>query len=172
VTEERSDVGKTAAPDTGPGERSGMVPADTRRRGREAALQMLYQSEIGRLSMPLVRGTFWDVGQPDAGQVSDRIREFADRLATGTSEAIPSIDPLIEAQAENWRLERMPVLDRLILRMAVYEFLHEPEIPRAVTIDEALELAKRFSSPDAVKFINGVLDGVRRRLDREADEAR
>jgi N utilization substance protein B len=149
-----------------------MVPADTRRRGREAALQMLYQSEIGRLSMPLVRGTFWDVGQPESGDVSDRIRQFAERLATGTSESLSSIDPLIEAQAENWRLERMPVLDRLILRMAVYEFLHEPEIPRAVTIDEALELAKRFSAPDAVKFVNGVLDGVRRRLDEETDGAR
>jgi N utilization substance protein B len=66
----------------------------------------------------------------------------------------------------------MPVLDRLILRMAVYEFLHEPDIPPPVTIDEALELAKRFSTPDAVKFINGVLDGVRRRLDEDAAGAR
>jgi transcription antitermination protein NusB len=146
--------------------------ADTRRRGREAALQMLYQSEIGRLSMPLVRSSFWDVGQPDTGQVSNRIRQFAERLATGTADNLAAIDPLIEAQAENWRLERMPVLDRLVLRMAVYEFLHEPEIPRAVTIDEALELAKRFSTPEAVKFINGVLDGVRRRLDEDAGGAR
>jgi N utilization substance protein B len=145
---------------------------ETRRRGREAALQMLYQSEVGRLSMPLVRGTFWELGQPEAGLVAERVREFAERLATGTSEHLPAIDPLIEAQAENWRLERMPVLDRLILRMAVYEFLHEPDIPPPVTIDEALELAKRFSTPDAVKFINGVLDGVRRRLDEDAAGAR
>jgi N utilization substance protein B len=129
---------------------------------------MLYQWEIGRLSMPLVRSSFWDVGQPDAGDVTDRIRAFAERLATGTAEALPAIDPLIETHAEHWRLERMPVLDRLILRMAVYEFLHEPETPRPVAIDEALELAKRFSTPEAVKFINGVLDGVRRRLDENA----
>ena len=146
--------------------------ADTRRRGREAALQMLYQWEIGRQAMPLVRTSFWDVGQPDAGGVSDRIRAFAERLASGTSESIETIDPLIEAKAEHWRLERMPVVDRLILRMAVYEFLHEADTPRAVAIDEALELAKRFSTPEAAKFINGVLDGVRRRLDEDATGAR
>ena len=141
---------------------------DTRRRGREAALQMLYHWEIGRLSMPLVRTSFWDVGQPDAGGVSDRIRAFAERLASGTVEQLAAIDPLIEAQAEHWRLERMPVMDRLILRMAVYELLHEPDTPPAVAIDEALELAKRFSTPEASKFINGVLDGVRRRLEERA----
>jgi len=139
--------------------------ADTRRRGREAALQMLYHWEIGRLSMPLVRTSFWDLGQPDAGEVTGRIRAFAERLATGTVEALATIDPLLESQAAHWRLERMAVVDRLILRMAVYEFLHEPETPRVVAIEEALRLAKRFSTPDAVKFVNGVLDGVRRRLD-------
>jgi N utilization substance protein B len=143
-------------------------PADTRRRGREAALQMLYQWEVGRLAMPLVRTSFWDLGQPDAGEVSERIRGYAERLATGTAGAVSTIDPLLEAQAEHWRLERMPVMDRLILRLAVYEFLHEPETPRAVAIDEALRLAKRFSTPEAVKFVNGVLDGVRKRLEEPA----
>ncbi|HXE80162.1 MAG TPA: transcription antitermination factor NusB [Vicinamibacterales bacterium] len=138
---------------------------DTRRRGREAALQMLYHWEIGRLSMPEVRESFWRVGQPDVGDASERIRAFAERLATGTADAVAQTDPLIEAQAAHWRLERMAVIDRLILRMAVYEFLHEPETPRAVVIEEAIRLAKRFSTPDAVRFVNGVLDGVRRRLD-------
>lgn len=138
---------------------------DTRRRGREAALQMLYEWEVGRLPMALVRTSFWDLGQPDAGEVTGRIRAFAERLATGTSEAVAAIDPLIEAQAAHWRLERMAVVDRLILRLAVYEFLHEPETPRVVAIEEAIRLAKRFSTPDAARFVNGVLDGVRRRLD-------
>lgn len=139
--------------------------SQTRRRGREAALQMLYEWEIGRLPMQSVRASFWDLGQPEAGEVADRIRAFAERLATGTSEAIPAVDPLIEAQSAHWRLERMAVIDRLILRLAVYEFLHEPETPHAVAIDEAVRLAKRFSTPDAARFVNGVLDGVRRRLD-------
>ena len=91
----------------------------------------------------------------------DRSRSFATALADGTVEHIAEIDPLIEESAENWRLARMPVLDRLILRLAVYEFLHQAETPPPVVIDEALELAKRFSTPEAVKFINGVLDGVR-----------
>jgi N utilization substance protein B len=132
---------------------------------------MLYQWEIGRLSMPLVCSSFWDVGQPDAGEVTDRIRAFAEGLATGTADSLMTIDPLIEAHAEHWRLERMPVLDRLILRMAVYEFLHEAETPKPVAIDEALELARHFSTPEAVKFINGVLDAVRRRLDEDAPGA-
>ena len=149
-------------------DRGSAAGTDTRRRGREAAFQMLYHWEIGRLSMPLVRTTFWQVGQPDAGAVSERVRTFAERLASGTAEHIEAIDPIIEAQAEHWRLERMPVVDRLILRLAVYEFLHEPGTPPPVVIDEALELAKRFSTPEAVKFINGVLDGVRRRLGEDA----
>lgn len=140
---------------------------DTRRRGRQSALQMLYQWEVGRLSMPEVRRTFWTIETEDPA-VSDRIRAFAVRLADGTIESLPAIDPLIEASAENWRLSRMPVIDRLILRLAVYEFLHERETPRAVAIDEALELARRFSTPDAVKFINGVLDGVKRRMESDA----
>ena len=146
--------------------------ADSRRRGREAALQMLYQWEIGRLSMPLVRTSFWDVGQPEAGALTDRIRSFAERLASGTAEHVAELDPMIDAQATHWRLERMPVVDRLILRLGVYEMVHETETPRSVVIDEALELARRYSTPEAVKFINGVLDGIRRRLDEEASGAR
>ena len=138
--------------------------AGGRRGGREAALQMLYQWEVGRLTMPEVRRLFWDMSEQDAPEASDRARSFATTLADGTVERIAEIDPLIEESAENWRLARMPVVDRLILRLAVYEFLHQAETPQPVIIDEALELAKRFSTPEAVKFINGVLDGVRKRL--------
>ena len=142
-----------------------VVPhAGGRRGGREAALQMLYQWEVGRLTMPEVRRMFWDMSEQDAPEASDRARSFATTLADGTVEHIGEIDPLIEESAENWRLARMPVVDRQILRLAVYEFLHQAETPHPVIIDEALELAKRFSTPEAVKFINGVLDGVRKRL--------
>jgi N utilization substance protein B len=142
--------------------------AESRRRGREAALQMLYQGEVGRLSPPLVRGTFWQVGESEPP--SAEARAFAERLAEGTTEALDRIDSLIEAHSQHWRLARMAIIDRIILRIAVYEFLAEPETPRAVVIDEALELAKRYSTPDAAKFVNGVLDAVRRGLDEPAPD--
>jgi transcription antitermination protein NusB len=142
--------------------------AGGRRGARESALQMLYQWEVGRLTMPEVRRLFWDMGDEGAPDVSDRSRSFATTLADGTVEHISQIDRLIEESAENWRLARMPVMDRLILRLAVYEFLHQAETPQPVVIDEALELAKRFSTPEAVKFINGVLEGVRKRLAPDA----
>ena len=92
---------------------------------------------------------------------------FATTLATGVAGDVSEIDPIIVEAAENWRIERMNVLDRLILRLAIYEFLHEPETPAKVIINEALELARTFSTDDSVRFINGVLDAVRRRLTRE-----
>jgi N utilization substance protein B len=137
--------------------------AADRSRGREAALQMLYQGEIGKLTPPLVRTIFWQV-QEDPGEP---VRAFAERLAEGVTGALERLDPLIEAHSANWRLSRMAVLDRLVLRLAVYEFLHEPETPRPVVIDEAVELAKRYSTPDAGRFVNGVLDAIRRDLEQE-----
>jgi transcription antitermination protein NusB len=150
---------------TDPGEATHPWPADSRRRGREAALQMLYQAEIGGHPLEIVRGMIWQVGRPEQEVPSERMRAFANRLAEGTLDALGRIDPILEEHAKNWRLVRMAVVDRLILRLAVYEFLETPDTPRRVVIDEALELAKRYSAPDAVKFINGVLDGVRKTLD-------
>jgi N utilization substance protein B len=129
---------------------------------------MLYQGEVGRLSAPLVRGVFWHVAEGEPP--SDDARAFAERLAEGTTEALDRIDPLIESHSQHWRLARMPIIDRIILRMAVYEFLAEPQTPRPVIIDEALELAKRYSTPEAAKFVNGVLDAVRRGLDQAAPD--
>jgi N utilization substance protein B len=137
-----------------------------RARGREAALQMLYQGEVGRLSPPLVRGSFWQVGDRDEPP-AERTRVFAERLAEGTISALDRIDPLIEAHSQHWRLARMPILDRLILRLAVYEFLFDPDTPHAVVIDEAIELARRYSTPDAVKFVNGVLDAIHRQMEQD-----
>jgi transcription antitermination protein NusB len=89
------------------------------------------------------------------------------RLTTGVTNTVGNIDPVIVESAEHWRLERMNVVDRLILRLAIYEFLHEADTPSRVIINEALELARTFSGDDSVRFINGILDAIRRRLGRE-----
>ena len=142
-------------------------PKESRHRAREAALQMLYQWEVGRATMPDVLGTFWHHEQPETGVMPDDLRAFAERLAVGVVNTVSSLDPTITDAAEHWRIERMNVMDRLILRLAIYEFLHEPETPGRVIINEALELARTFSGDDSVRFINGILDAIRRRLERE-----
>ena len=91
---------------------------------------------------------------------------FATALAEGVAAHVAELDPLISEAAAHWRLERMNVVDRLVMRLAVYEFLHERDTPATVIINEALELARAFSSDEAVPFVNGVLDGIRRRLER------
>jgi N utilization substance protein B len=128
---------------------------------------MLYQWEVGRTSVSDVLRTFWLHQASEEAGLSDELRAFAVRLATGVSDAVGNIDPVIVESAEHWRLERMNVVDRLILRLAIYEFLHESETPARVIINEALELARTFSGDDSVRFINGVLDAIRRRLGRE-----
>ena len=139
---------------------------EARHRAREAAIQMLYQWEVGKVSMFEVGQTFWTYDPSESAPLGDDLRAFATRLATGVSDTIAEIDPMIVEAAEHWRIERMNVLDRLILRLAIYEFLHEPETPAKVIINEALELARTFSTDDSVRFINGVLDAVRRSLSR------
>lgn len=143
------------------------IGKQARHQAREAALQMLYQWEVGRASMAEVLRTFWLHDEPPASGLPDDHRAFAEALATGVTAQVGHIDPLIAEAAEHWRLERMNVMDRLILRLAVYEFLHEPETPSRVIINEALELARTFSHDEAVRFINGLLDAIRRRLSRE-----
>ena len=143
------------------------TPKETRHRAREAALQMLYQWEVGRLSMFEVRQTFWTQDHDASAPLGADLRAFATALADGAAGHVEELDPLIAEAAEHWRLERMNVMDRLILRLAVYEFLHEPATPAKVIINEALELARSFSGDEAVRFINGLLDGIRRKLGRE-----
>lgn len=139
---------------------------ESRHRAREAAVQMLYQWEVGKASMFEVGQTFWN-GPAVSEPLGDDLRAFAMKLATGVAGGVADIDPMIGEAAQNWRIERMNVLDRLILRLAVYEFLHEPDTPAKVVINEALELARTFSTDDSVRFINGVLDAIRRTLARE-----
>ena len=140
---------------------------ESRHAAREAAVQMLYQWEVGKLSMPEVMSTYWTPGLTSDEPLGDQLREFASALANGVAASLERIDPLIAEAAEHWRIERMAVMDRIILRLAVYEFLDQPDTPGRVVINEALELARTFSTDDAVRFINGILDGIRRRLARE-----
>ena len=128
---------------------------------------MLYQWEVGRVSMPDVVQTFWLHEQPDAAIVWHDQRTFAETLASGVADSVGDLDPVIVEATEHWRIERMNVMDRLILRLAVYEFVHEPGTPSRVIINEALELARTFSADDSVRFVNGILDAVRIRMERE-----
>lgn len=126
-----------------------------RRKARELALQMLFENDI----------TGTDPGEmfrrsADLQSAPEGIRAFAQRLVSGTLRHRDDLDAIISRQADHWRLSRMPVVDRNILRLALFELLHEPETPHPVVIDEALEIAKRFSTPRSSQFINGILDGV------------
>ena len=137
----------------------------SRHRAREFALQMLYQSEIGGVPMREVAAHFWQ-----QEEVPDEVRQFAERLALGTAGDLAAIDRLLRAGIENWRIERLGTVDRSVLRMAVYEFLHEPETPRIVIIDEAIEVAKRFGGEESGQFVNGILDALRKRLEGGAPD--
>jgi N utilization substance protein B len=140
---------------------------ESRHLARQAALQMLYQWEVGRLSMFEVRRTFWTHASEVGEVLSDDLRAFATQLADGVADSIGETDPLIAEAAQHWRIERMNVMDRLILRLATYELLHQPGTPAKVVINEALELARVFSGDEAVRFINGILDAIRKKLERE-----
>jgi N utilization substance protein B len=135
-----------------------------RHRAREAALQILYQHEIGRCEIAQAVETFFGLQWPDVDPAPGDLRTFAAELAHETVRQLPAIDPLIADTAERWRPERMAVIDRLILRMAACELLRGQDTPPAVVINEALELARTFSTEDAVKFINGMLDGIRKKI--------
>lgn len=136
----------------------------TRRKSREMALQMLFQSDMGKQDAEQVKRTFW---AENAG-ASAEVRGFADDLFRLATDRVAEIDALIERHAEHWRMERMAAVDRNLLRAAVAELLGYPETPRAVVINEALEIARRFSSPESVHFVNGVLDSVGKELESGA----
>src|SRR5438270_8949775 len=137
----------------------------SRRKARECALQMLFAADIGGAARPddLVRVYWEELGEPE---LDEGAREFATRLVTGALAHLADLDDRIRSRAEHWRIARMAIVDRNVLRLAVYEFLHEPT-PRTVTINEALEIARRFSTYEATQFINGILDAIKRDLDEE-----
>jgi N utilization substance protein B len=138
----------------------------SRRKARECALQMLFAADLGGAAVrpdDLVRSYWEELGEPE---MDEGAREFATRLAVGALAHLEELDDRIRSRAEHWRISRMAVVDRNILRMAVYEFLHE-QTPRTVAINESLEIARRFSTYEATQFINGILDAIKRDLDRE-----
>lgn len=135
----------------------------TRRKSRELALQMLFQADMGRQSAAEVRRTFW----AERNNVAADVRGFAEEIFRAALERGADIDALIERHAEHWRMDRMAAVDRNIMREAVAELLGYPTTPRAVVINEALEIARKFSSPESVQFINGVLDSIGRELEKE-----
>jgi N utilization substance protein B len=137
-----------------------------RRKARVCALQMLFQYDVARPRVDDLIVTYWDSFGEEAGDVA---RDFSNNLAVGAISHLEEIDNLIKLRAENWRINRMAVVDRNILRLAIYEFLYEPDTPKTVVINEALEIARRFSTFEATQFINGILDAIKR--DLEAGQA-
>ena len=132
-----------------------------RRKAREYALQMLFQWDITRDTIDQIEDTFFQEQEKEP----EGVVEFARRLVKGTVEHVEEIDRLIQRHAEHWRLDRMATVDRNLLRMAVQEFLHDNEIPKTVVINEALEIARRFSSQESPQFINGILDSIKKELE-------
>lgn len=128
----------------------------SRRKSRELALQMLFQSEMGKQAPDEVRRSFWS----QRAEVEQETRGFADDLFRTATDRGVEIDALIQKHAEHWRLERMAAVDRNILRAAMAELIGFPQTPKPVVINEALEIARKFSSPESVHFINGVLDSA------------
>ena len=136
----------------------------SRRKARECALQMLFAADVAENPADDVVRSYWaELGESELDVTA---REFATRLAVQTLSNLELLDERIRSRAEHWRISRMAVVDRNILRLAVYEFLYEPT-PRTVAINEALEIARRFSTYEATQFINGILDAIKRDLDEQ-----
>jgi transcription antitermination protein NusB len=133
-----------------------------RRKARICALQMLFQYDIAQPRVDQLTNSYWEAFGDDMGNVA---REFSNDLALGAIARLDEIDDLIKRRAEHWRIQRMAVVDRNILRLAIYEFLYEGDTPKTVVINEALEIARRFSTFEATQFINGILDAIKRDLE-------
>jgi transcription antitermination protein NusB len=126
-----------------------------RRKARELALQMLFQFDMAGNPPETIVATFEDLQKS-----KPNTREFAVKIFNGTVNHLTEIDDMIQQQADNWRLSRMAIVDRNIIRMSIYEFMHETDTPKLVIIDEAIEIAKKFGTQKSSQFINGILDGI------------
>ncbi len=132
------------------------MTAATRRKSRELAMQMLFQADVGKQTPEQVSATFWRAGD----KVEPEVQGFADDLFRVAIENREKIDELIVANSKHWRLERMPAVDRNLLRMAVGEMLGFKGTPFPIVINEALEIGRRYSGPESINFLNGLLDAV------------
>ncbi len=126
---------------------------------------MLFAADVTETQPDELVREYW--GQLSDFEMEEEARDFASRLAVGALTHMAEVDERIRSRAEHWRISRMAIVDRNILRLAVYEFLHEPT-PHTVAINEALEIARRFSSYEATQFINGILDAIKNDLDQQA----
>ena len=132
----------------------------TRRKSRELTMQMLFQGDLGKQTPEEVRQLFWN----SRDDVDAETRTFAEDLYRVATTRQPEVDALVEEHAQNWRLERMAVVDRNLLRAAVAEMIGFPKTPAAIIINEALGIARRYAAPESVHFLNGVLDAIARDL--------
>lgn len=137
-----------------------------RRKARECALQMLFQHDMAQSTVDEILITYWN----ELADAEEDVRDFANDLVRGTISHAREIDELIRQRTEHWRISRMAVVDRNLLRLAVYEFLFQPDTPKTVAINEALEIARRFSTHEATQFINGILDAIKRDLDEHPED--
>lgn len=126
----------------------------SRHQARERAVQILFQYDIHGQAGPWLED-FWT-----QYPLAEELRAFADRLVEGVRAGRKELDALISAYATNWKVSRMPIIDRNILRMGCFELLYVPEVPAKVTLNESIELAKSFGDEEASKFVNGILDKV------------
>ncbi len=124
---------------------------------RESALQILYQLEVGKDDLPSVLNDYWN-----REEIDKSVREFADTLVAGIRENLAKINEVISKYADNWEIKRMAVVDRNILRLATYELLFVKDIPPKVSINEAIDLAKKYGDSESSKFVNGVLDKIKK----------
>ena len=136
------------------------MTAGTRRKSRELAMQMLFQADVGKQTYDQVRSTFWKAGD----EVQPEVRGFAEDLFRVAMGRIDEIDELIVQNSKHWRLERMPAVDRNLLRMAIGEMLGFKSTPFPIVINEALEIGRRYSAPESINFLNGVLDAIAHHL--------
>jgi transcription antitermination protein NusB len=130
-----------------------------RRSARECALQMMYELDVGKHSKDEILRTYWLMNEHP-----EKVREFADQLFEGTIKRLKEIDKVIQQHTKNWRLSRMAVVDRNVLRLAVFEFLSGGKTPDTVIINEALEIARKFSTNESAQFVNGILDSIKTEL--------
>jgi N utilization substance protein B len=137
-----------------------------RRTARERALQALYQLDVAKGSALEALASAWE-SEPEEGKPDPEARRFAQELVQGVLEHLAEIDALIEAHSHNWRLERMARIDRNVLRLAIFELKHRTDVPRNVTLNEAVELGKMFGAEGSSAFINGLLDRIATALGKQ-----
>lgn len=124
---------------------------------------MLFSYDVARPSVEELIETYWG----EMADAAEEVRVFANELVVGAISHLDEIDDRIRLRTEHWRIPRMAIVDRNLLRLAVFEFLYQPNTPRTVAINEALEIARRFSTHEATQFINGILDAIKRDVESQ-----